>query len=255
MAAEITFSGISSARYYVHLRNSAGLVWSTAALAFVAFVKANWAQYVIAATEQDGSGVFLADLPSAVDAGRFVATPYLRGGASASSSDLPDVSIVVYDAITQANITTYFANGGIETDRAVDDGPTSDELRANGSVMAVDLGAEYPEFTIGAKRVPLTVAQTAKTPLTFIVKRRGAAVDLDEKDLRFIVYSGSTASFTVENGEALAVGGAGANQVAVNVNAADVPAAGVFAWELWNLTDDELLGAGPFTVVATKKNA
>ncbi len=87
MANEIGFSGPGSGRtVYVLIRNRTNQVWNGSA--FVTYAAADYATYVVQATEQDtGSNYYAATFPAAIVAGVYGITAKAQAGGSPAATD------------------------------------------------------------------------------------------------------------------------------------------------------------------------
>lgn len=103
MASEIRGASGTGQTIYAHLTNSAGKRWNGSA--FETYAVADWANYSLTMTEQSGSGVYMADFPSAITtAGSYEFYVYLQNSSSPASGD----QIV--------GTGTVYWNGSAETD-------------------------------------------------------------------------------------------------------------------------------------------
>lgn len=87
MAGEIQFNYSSGKTTYTLIRDRNGRVWNTSSLAFETYNQANFADYVVAATEQGSSAYYAATFPSSIPAGVYSITAKVQVGASADESD------------------------------------------------------------------------------------------------------------------------------------------------------------------------
>lgn len=236
MANELKTTAPSGLNLYAQLENAAtAQVWNGSA--FQTYNQSNWSSYAIPLTERAGTGKYYADMP-VVAAARYVVTTFLRDGASPAWGDsLNDSTIFDWTGAAEATLTAIEAAAGTT------------------AAASANLTIDSPEYVVGARRVPLKIAQKGKSTLAFRVKDGGgAAVDLTGRSLRFLVRQSATVGlFKIENGSSL-VAGPAVNQLTVTVSAANAAAAGVFFWELWDLTADRLLACGPIEIKAALKD-
>ena len=76
----------SGSSVYAIIRNSSLQVWSTSSSSFVSWADANYAQYVVALTEQGTSGFYSTNLPSAITIADTLIVEYWQG--SGTENDL-----------------------------------------------------------------------------------------------------------------------------------------------------------------------
>jgi hypothetical protein len=66
MSYDIETRAPTGSNVHAVVRNSSALIWSNTANAFVTYVAANWANYLVPLTEQSNSGFFYASMPSGI---------------------------------------------------------------------------------------------------------------------------------------------------------------------------------------------
>ena len=89
MAGELLTNYETGKTVYVVVLDGSGRAWNTSTSAFETIDTANWANYAVALTEQQTSGVYVGDFPSGIaTSGRYRAIAYEQLGGAPASGDL-----------------------------------------------------------------------------------------------------------------------------------------------------------------------
>lgn len=89
MAGELQIAhGTPGRSLYAVVRDTAGLVWNTAAGEFEVYAAGDWADYAVALVEQGSSGYYVGNMP-AVPAGAYPVEIRRRSGADPAVTDTP----------------------------------------------------------------------------------------------------------------------------------------------------------------------
>ena len=87
MAYDLETRTTTGSNVHAIIRNSSAQVWSVSAVSYVAWVDANWAQYLVPLTEQGTSGFYYGSVPSGITQADALSVEIWSGPGTSESSD------------------------------------------------------------------------------------------------------------------------------------------------------------------------
>ncbi|MFZ5829807.1 MAG: hypothetical protein ACOY3P_06955 [Planctomycetota bacterium] len=278
--ATISISDLPGLDLYAVLRDATDQVYNTSSEAFEAYNSSNWASYDIAATEQGSSGYYVAATPAGLTAGRYRIT--FHEGASPAEGDAVVDSVSAYwdgtdwwplpapdntgIAAAQAAAETVSAlvTAGAFTEEALANAPTSEATLDPETLAKIDsIHTQAQLITAeGVTALALSSLTVGAAPVVDVVVYQGAAIgplsftqeaSVAGKSLALVVSRpGSKVAlfgFTSAAGQ-LSVDSGLPTVVVLEADDSTTGTSGRYGYALWNLTDDQVLQEGAWTVKA-----